>query len=780
VRILIIVHGLPPLAQGGSEIHAWDLARTLASRHADAVTILTRELDLTKGEHSVRYEERDGIRIAWINQTFRAIRTFSDNYDDDRVTRAAESVIESFAPDVAHVHHLTCLSTGIIGALEARGVPCVMTLHDYWLMCHRGQLLDVDGVRCDGPDSTGCRSCLGPAASLPAWTFAVRRSAGGVIDRLPKRARAAVRSFATDLATASGGRDADEARRGPGARHPQVDEAMRRCRHMRALTADVDHFLAPSRHLLERFVRFGISRDRITVAEYGVEGARVERVGVPDAQAANRVLRLGFLGSLMLSKAPHVLLEAMALLPADRLTLDVYGTPADYHGDRSYRETLRPLLAQAGVTVHGPIAHERVAAALSSIDVLVVPSTWEENSPLVIREAFAAGVVVIASNIGGIPETVVHGRGGLLFEAGKAADLARTLRRLLDTPSLLDELRRSIPEMPSLVQEATTLRARLQEVGESAGARIVPPVSVVPVVPSRIAAIVINYRAADDTLLAIRSLLAVNVPLERVIVVDNDAGGGLRDVFSSVSGAIDYVPMETNVGFPAAVNVGLARAAAGGADSVLLLNSDALIRPDAIVEMAKVMRETGAGVVGPLVLSRSNPDFISTAGIAFNVRTGRMTQPECGRSFDPAMSPAVVPVDAVSGCAMLIDLAVVDRVGPLVAEYFFGFEDIEFCARVRAAGYPTVIATRAVAYHEGGRSVGATSTDRFYYATRNHLKLAKAANPRAARIARLLRASYVVGLNLAYAARSSGAHLPRRLVAVLDGVRDRNRGGVRT
>jgi glycosyltransferase involved in cell wall biosynthesis len=240
VRILVIVHGLPPLAQGGSEIHAWDLARALASRHADTVTILTREQDLAKREHSVRYEERDGIRIAWINQTFRATRTFSDSYDDDRVTRAGESVIDRFAPDVAHVHHLTCLSTGIIGALRARGVPCVMTLHDYWLLCHRGQLIDVDGVRCDGPDSTGCRRCLGPAASLPAWTFAARRSAFS--DRLPEQVRVALRSLATRLAAAPAVGDVDGF-------HPQVDEAQRRCRHMRALIDHVDHFLAPSRHL---------------------------------------------------------------------------------------------------------------------------------------------------------------------------------------------------------------------------------------------------------------------------------------------------------------------------------------------------------------------------------------------------------------------------------------------------------------------------------------------------------------------------------------------------
>src|SRR5439155_27163384 len=98
-----------------------------------------------------------------------------------------------------------------------------------------------------------------------------------------------------------------------------------------------------------------------------------------------------------------------------------------------------------GVRMRGAMAHDRVADALASIDVLVVPSIWPENSPLVIQEAFLAGVPVVASRIGGIPEVVHDGRDGLLVQAGDPEDLHRGLMRLLEEPELLAALRAPSP-----------------------------------------------------------------------------------------------------------------------------------------------------------------------------------------------------------------------------------------------------------------------------------------------------------------------------------------------
>ena len=166
----------------------------------------------------------------------------------------------------------------------------------------------------------------------------------------------------------------------------------------------------------------------------------------------------------MVSKAPHVLLEAFRRLPAGAASVDLLGAPSDYHGDASYRGVLEPLLKLPGVNLRGPQARERVPEALRSLDVLVVPSVWPETSPLVIREAFLTGVPVVASNIGGIPELIEAERNGLLFEPGDVDGLARALRRLAEEPGLLHRLKAGAAATPvrSLEDDVTATR-RLYE-----------------------------------------------------------------------------------------------------------------------------------------------------------------------------------------------------------------------------------------------------------------------------------------------------------------------------
>jgi glycosyltransferase involved in cell wall biosynthesis len=85
------------------------------------------------------------------------------------------------------------------------------------------------------------------------------------------------------------------------------------------------------------------------------------------------------------------------------------------------------------------------------VDVVVVPSMWAENSPLTIQEAFLAGVPVITADRGGMKEWVDKG-GGMLFKASDAESLAEVLKSIIENPSQLDLLRRSIPQVPSAAE----------------------------------------------------------------------------------------------------------------------------------------------------------------------------------------------------------------------------------------------------------------------------------------------------------------------------------------
>src|SRR5207247_10243662 len=107
------------------------------------------------------------------------------------------------------------------------------------------------------------------------------------------------------------------------------------------------------------------------------------------------------------------------------------------------------LLADTGrnVTLAGRFEHADLPRLLANVDWVVVPSSWWENSPLVIQEAFLHGRPVICGDIGGMAEKVKDGINGLHFVARDPRSLARTLERAVASPELWNSLRRGIPSV---------------------------------------------------------------------------------------------------------------------------------------------------------------------------------------------------------------------------------------------------------------------------------------------------------------------------------------------
>ena len=112
-----------------------------------------------------------------------------------------------------------------------------------------------------------------------------------------------------------------------------------------------------------------------------------------------------------------------------------------------------------------------------------------------------------------------------------------------------------------------------------------------------------------------------------------------------------------------------------------------------------------------------------------------------------------------------------DASGEFDADFFFSFEDVDFCLRAHATGFSTIVVPAATVLHEGGRSMGSGTARRFYFGARNQLRLARRHGENGA-----WRSVYVVALNLAHAFRASGATLPARLAAVARGTRDYSAG----
>jgi glycosyltransferase involved in cell wall biosynthesis len=154
-------------------------------------------------------------------------------------------------------------------------------------------------------------------------------------------------------------------------------------------------------------------------------------------------IQFGFLGRLDPTKGLEVLLEAVRRLPQGSWRLKVGG-----RGPAGYESHLRAKYKIPEVDFVGYVDPD---SFLPEIDVLVVPSVWQEPAGRVIIEAYAHGIAVVGARIGGIPELVEEGRTGSLFTPGNSDDLARQMRKFTDHPTIIDGMRLGCLERAELL-----------------------------------------------------------------------------------------------------------------------------------------------------------------------------------------------------------------------------------------------------------------------------------------------------------------------------------------
>jgi glycosyltransferase involved in cell wall biosynthesis len=321
-------------------------------------------------------------------------------------------------------------------AAREAGCRTVLTLTDFWFLCVRHTLLTGDGALCDGPRSAlECQRCMASGSG------SLRRITRVVPEQVVARGLLAAAQRPSLVGM-------------PGLRGYVGDAEARLSSLRRAFTA-AEVVLAPSAFMKEMLVQNGYPAEAIHVSPYGHDLSWRPR---PTPRRPDKTLRVGYLGQIEPLKGVDVAIEAIrSLEPGLPIHLDVFG-PLDKNP--SYAAQLRALAqGEARVRLLGAYDRADLGEILTALDVVVVPSLWYENAPLVIAEAFAAGRPAVATDLGGMSEVVRHGVNGLLFERGSVAGLAGALRRLATEPGLLGRLRDGIEPVRTIEDEVESLLA---------------------------------------------------------------------------------------------------------------------------------------------------------------------------------------------------------------------------------------------------------------------------------------------------------------------------------
>jgi glycosyltransferase involved in cell wall biosynthesis len=447
LRILHAIHDFLPRHQAGSEIYAFELCRALGEAHH--VTLLCADYDPSRPHGQVRWRVYDGLPVAELINNWRC-RSFEETYRPPLIGRRIGQVLRAVQPDIVHIHNLLNLSFDLPAIARAQGVPVVATLHDYSLVCPSGgqRVHRAEAYVCGEIDPDRCVRCFRESPFHAQISFGAVTAVTGAPGPMRHAAASLARRFplAADRLVQAAGRASFSISRA------DVED---RLASARRLFDDVDLFVAPSPSIATEFERLGIERRKIQVSDYGFVPLQRSSGGPrPGARRSPGPLRIGYVGTLVWHKGVHVLAEAVGQLPSGRYEVKIFGDPDMFPG---YTADLRARTASLPVAFMGAFARDRIAGVYAQLDVLVVPSLWLENSPLVIHEAFMAGVPVVGARIGGIADLVEHGRTGLLYDPASPGELASALHALIEQPDLLDALTRHVraaPRVKTIVDDA--------------------------------------------------------------------------------------------------------------------------------------------------------------------------------------------------------------------------------------------------------------------------------------------------------------------------------------
>lgn len=376
LKVLIASHSHPRFYKGGAEVASYHLFEDLKSRPEYQTWFLGCIRDPKHQRHAGTFSQPFGPQEFLYTPGECDFFKFS-NPDLD-FPGEFRKLLAELRPDVVHFTHYIVL--GLEALLHVRRTlpqaRIILTLHEYLAICnHFGQMVTPrDHTLCHEASPIRCTGCFP--------------------DRDPS-------------------------------------DFYLRDRYIRRFFDLVDCFIAPSEFLAARYIAWGVPAAKMSVIENIVPRAKVPVPTGPESGPGP--LRIGYFGQISFLKGIDVLFAAAAILEE----AEEFGVSIEIHGDYrgqppAFQNEYLERVAKVGrnVTVRGPYEPERVDELMRNVDLVVVPSIWWENSPLVIEEALRNRRPVICSDIGGMAEKVRDGQDGFHFPMGNATALASLLRRL--------------------------------------------------------------------------------------------------------------------------------------------------------------------------------------------------------------------------------------------------------------------------------------------------------------------------------------------------------------
>jgi len=397
MRLVYLTHRFLPDHFRGTEVYTFELAQEMQRRGHQVLVVALRELKEDGGISVVR-DRYQGLEVARICKRLRPDR-FEDYFFDPELDRVFTDIIQDFQPAAVHAtYFLGGLSLGMLESV-AGGIPFFITITDYSALCPRGQLLDRDLKLCSGPrQGVRCLYCLFDRT----WLFKNARLDRWAREYLP-------------------------AWLGKWTKSPELALVRKRNRAIAKIlgSAKTVIFAHPLTLMLFRKEEIKLANPRLL--DFGVDYAPFrEHRKIPSDR-----MRIGFIGQILPHKGLHILAEALAgISDQDAFELKIYGSLSD-PAEKAYFDSLKLDRIKHQKWL-GTFDYSLMNQVLEGIDLLVVPSIWPENCPLIPKYALLTGTRLLLSDAPGILVRS-EGEGMDIVGIGKAAGMRAKIEDLVKT-----------------------------------------------------------------------------------------------------------------------------------------------------------------------------------------------------------------------------------------------------------------------------------------------------------------------------------------------------------
>lgn len=421
MKIVFFVHCFFPHHFYGTETYTLGLAQYYQASGHD-ITVVTA---IFQGEpHAadlVTKYEYQGIPVVCIDKNRLPHSRVKETYYQPEMRGVLERILRDLGPDLVHVTHLINHTAALLEVTKKLGIATYATFTDFFGFCLNNKLEAANGALCAGPSPsrTNCLAChlkdASHRAQADSWSRLAKRP-------LLAQLLAAGANWARRLPTLKG-----------GPIDGLVEDILQRPDTLIGLyNGSYSGAVAPTQFLRRAYENNGINVPMRNIW-FGVD---IDRSQKPKRSQRHKPV-IGFIGQIAPHKGTDLLVKAFQRLPRNRAELRIYG-PTDQ--DPGYMSTLKSLGTGYDIHFMGTFPKEAMAEILRDMDLLVIPSRWYENSPLVLLNALATHTPVLVSDVEGMTEFLVAGENGHSFKRGSVDNLEKYLRDLITTPDNLYSL----------------------------------------------------------------------------------------------------------------------------------------------------------------------------------------------------------------------------------------------------------------------------------------------------------------------------------------------------